>query len=174
MTEKRVAVFIRHSEDEDPVDSTFRHDPKLNARGKFLIDRVMADMIEQYGLPRKIYTSPMYRAVETASRLKKVLRKRYECKVRVEVNHSLNRCFARDERGTSEVRDARINTYEDSRQFHKRVDKETTKHIKRQRKGCVWYVSHYLVIRRLAKTFKFVYPKEHMPPMWHVSVLLGM
>lgn len=120
-------------------------------------------------VPNVIYTSPMYRCIQTAKMLKKLLaRDGYQ--VKIKKNKSLNRYFSKRERAhRPKTRDGRVDVGENWDEFRARVRAFAEKQKFHKN---IWMVTHYLVIREFSQLYGFEIPSEHMPAMWHVKVVV--
>lgn len=158
-------TLIRHSEDERPRDSTYRYDPKLTEQGRLYTFKMYKKLLKR-SIPDVIYTSPMYRSLQTALILKKLLQEDgYE--VKILIVPALNRFFSDSERRANpKTRDSKVDVTEDWSAFQRRVKRFARKQTYSKN---IWMVTHYLVIRCFSKVHKFSTP-EKMPALWNIIV----
>lgn len=159
-------IFIRHGND-DHVDYNYKQDPSLNSLSHYKEDILnhTYDLIKKYGYPDLIYCSPFHRARQTA----KIMNKIFKNDIPIKVNNKLSRFFSKKEKLNPLVKLKTLHynppIQETQQEFKQRVDRI----IKQYKKQTIWYITHYLVIKRIAKINNQSIPKQ-MPFLYTMVV----
>ena len=167
-------VLLRHPHDEDP-EATYILDPHITSRGINSIKKRLDMLIDEYGIPSIIYTSPLTRCRESSYYIKNCIESMYGIRVKVIVDPSISRYFTSKEKINPDVRQKTLllktPVREDWRQFKRRIRnfKNNHRHELQNTKTLVWCITHYLVIREYSKIMGFTIPKK-MPYMWHIGL----
>jgi broad specificity phosphatase PhoE len=137
---------MRHGKDKR---TKYRNDEKLTESGKLETREKTEQLIEDYGIPDIIYYSPFYRTRESTKEMKKVLKDKYNVKVKTKVDFRLGRYFSPRERRNPDIHSS---TYkngalvdENKKEFQRRV-KEQFEHVKEKDKTVIWNITHSLVL----------------------------
>jgi broad specificity phosphatase PhoE len=155
-------ILIRHGNDNKK--SEYKHDNSLNLTDKTTTDIINCTrkLIELYGFPDKIYCSPFHRVRETVKIMNREVLKN---NVHINVDPNLSRFFSKHERDNPSIKNDTLKygppIVENKTSFNARVDKIDDK-INHNKKKNIWYITHYLVIKRIAKNHDITIP-NHMP-----------
>jgi broad specificity phosphatase PhoE len=156
-------IFIRHGHDGSNQD--YKQDPSLNFSYNDEITQHTKYLIKKYGYPDVIYCSPFHRARQTAKIMNKVFNKN----IPIFINNKCSRYFSHKERSNPMVKSNTLRYNppidETKQEFRHRVDKL----LKRKNDKVVWYITHYLVIKRIAKKTMRSIP-EHMPFLYTLTI----
>ena len=162
-------IILRHGNDES--DTHYKHDSHLKAcyHCDNKIIEVTKQLIEQYGYPKKIYCSPFARVRETVDIMLKVFKK-HRRNVEIIIEPNLSRYFTSSEQKNPGVRKKTLSyhppIYENSESFKKRVDKVENK---MKQKNKTWVITHYLVMRQMARNNGIAIP-EQMPFLYSMVI----
>lgn len=160
---------MRHGNDHKP--SIYKHDNSLNdVEGREEIIYHTKKLIKKYGHPQTIYCSPFKRAIQTV----KIMRKVFTQPVNIYIDSKLSRYFNNNEKRSPSVSDKTLKykppIHETHEEFYARVDKVHCKMDKRaERNNTVWYITHYLVMKRVANNDNIQLP-SYMPFL-HTMIL---
>lgn len=159
-------VFIRHGNDTTKGD--YLQDNSLNDNQEYINDIVnhTKDLINQYGMPDIVYCSPFHRARQTIHIMQQI----FSPNVKIYVNSKLSRFFSKKEQLNPSVKRKTLKyhppIYETGKEFKQRVD-HIIKHYKQDK--IIWYITHYLVIKRIAKINNKTIPKT-MPFLYTMVI----
>jgi broad specificity phosphatase PhoE len=159
-------IFIRHGNDEKKGD--YLQDHSLNDEQKYKDDIInhTHDLIKTYGVPDIVYCSPFHRARQTIHIMEKIL----SSDVKIYVNPKLSRFFSKKEKLNPSVKRKTLKYHppidESGKEFKQRVD-QIIKNYKSPK--IIWYVTHYLVIKRIAKTHNQQIPQA-MPFLYTMVI----
>ena len=161
-------IFIRHGNDNK--SSKYQHDNSLNLCKKYVTDDIIKltkKLIKKYGYPVKIYCSPFNRVIQTVNIMEPILKNNTE----IIIEPKLSRFFNKKEQLHPSVRKETLKyyppIYENNKEFKKRVDKIDNKLHKKN--YTVWYISHYLVLKRIANNNNITIP-DKMPFLFTMIV----
>lgn len=151
-----VLIYIRHCSDHSEKSSTFVHDAKIKRKGKKDCRKKVIELIEHYGAPKVIVTSPFLRARQTAKVMKEEIKKLNDSKVRIIIDSSLGRFFTHDQRNQPQIR-PETTTYNPiidkcDHDMKRRIRQHLTKVISREyhkKPEVVWCISHGVIIKKL-------------------------
>ncbi len=167
-------VLLRHPDDEDP-EATYTLDPHITIKGIKSILKIVNGLVEEYGIPSIIYSSPLTRCRESSYYIVKYLKDKYNIKIEIIITPHISRYFTSNEKKNPDIRDrsVKFNTpvNETWKDFKKRIRyfNHTHKYELKTKNIVVWCVTHYLVIREYSKIYKFPIP-DKMPYMWHIGL----
>lgn len=163
-------IIMRHGNDNQP--SKYKHDNslKLNDQTKEEIINHTKKLIKKYGHPDVIYCSPFRRGIETVKIMKKVFHK----PVNIYIDAKLSRYFNNNEKQFPSVSEKTLKykppIHETHEAFYKRVDKVHYKMDSRSVRGShVWYITHYLVMKRIANNDNIQLP-SYMPFLYTMLI----
>jgi len=148
-------LYIRHGDDRG--DDVYRHDRRLNDRGREKAAKAAKRLIEKYGHPDVAYVSPFRRTLETL----KAMTARFERPVAVRSDPRVAQCLSekqrRDPQVSPETR-ALVTIDEDSDAFRRRV----AAHVNEARRasGVVWCITHQAVVEEVARHFGVDVPRD--------------
>lgn len=165
-----VLVYIRHGQDQ----MTEKHieDDELVYGQRKHFEKVAKELIDKYGLPCKIITSPFSRAVDTQKLFRRVLKRKYKHRVEKELDGRLGRLFTSSEKQNLRVNKNAVKKLtkkymivdQNKYKFRQRVSDqvmELSKDINSNRdnyvqneKGYVviWNICHALTFKQVART----------------------
>jgi len=159
-------IFIRHGNDTKKGD--YLQDHSLNDNQQYIDDIInhTKDLINTYGQPDIIYCSPFHRARQTLHIMQQVL----SYHVKIYVNTKLSRFFSKKEQLNPSVKRKTLKyhppIYESGKEFKQRVD-HIIKNYKQNK--MIWYITHYLVIKRIAKNYNQTIP--HQMPFLYTMII---
>lgn len=171
-----MVVYIRHSNDECSKDE-YKHDKDLCPNAKKTIRAVATNLIEIYGVPRIIITSPFRRTIKTAEEMVKYIKHTTGNKPKIYLSNSVSRFFSKKEQAnpmvTSETLKHKIPIYESWKEFKGRVNKHIDKMYRNDfyYNNDVWCITHYLVYRHVSRQFNINIPFK-VPYLHHFKVKL--
>lgn len=161
-------IIMRHGNDNKK--SKYKQDNSLNLEKSINISdiiKITQQLIYTYGYPDKIYCSPFYRTIQTA----KIMQSQFNKKIKIYIDPKLSRFFTQKEQLNPSIRkktfDYNPPIYEDKNNFYNRIDKLNEKLV--HRKKNYWYITHYLVIKRLAFHHNVTIP-THMPFLYVMPI----
>jgi hypothetical protein len=164
-------IFLRHGNDNKKCK--YLHDNSLNlekSANTSDILKLTKYLIATYGYPKKIYCSPFYRAIQTAQIMQTQLNG-LKNNVKIYIDPKLSRFFSPREQNNPSVRQRTYKynppIYETRYDFYDRVDKLNDK--LNYRTGTTWYITHYLIIKRIANHHNVVIP-DHMPFLYTMPI----
>jgi broad specificity phosphatase PhoE len=139
-------LYLRHGDDRG--DDVYRHDRRLNDRGREKAAKAVKRLIEKHGHPDVAYVSPFRRAIETLE----VMATRFDRTVDMRRDPRIAQCFLgkRDPKVSPETRSV-IDVAESRNAFRSRVAAHVTE--ARAVPGVVWCVTHQVVIEEAARHF---------------------
>jgi len=146
-------IYIRHADKQykNMKSELFKHDPGITKFGVERSRKVALKLIEQYGEPVKIVSSPFRRARETAMIMNMMLQNPLE---EISIDVTLSEYLGNHPNFPLDVTDAtrfhnppHPETFEDMR---KRVKKHLEKTKKKENVGVIWYITHGLIIKQIA------------------------
>ena len=154
-------IFIRHGKDD--VKNEYTYDPPLLDKGIKESENLGLKLIKKYGIPNKIYCSPMLRGRQTLKSMIKTIPKNQLPEIYMAP--ALSRYFFTGQQDESNINPNSthhiIPIHEDMDKFNQRVD-EFYKNIIRENKknGIIcWYITHTMVLKRISKKRKLTIPK---------------
>ena len=149
-------IYIRHADKQyKNMDSElFKHDPGITKIGVERSKKVAEKLIEQYGEPTKIISSPFRRARETAMVMNSILKTPFE---EIVIDNSISEYLGNHADSPLDVTQAtkvhnppHPETFDDMK---KRVKKHIDKMYKQDHdtpKGVVWIITHGLIMKQIA------------------------
>ena len=161
---------MRHGNDNKVCHYKHDHSLKSDLMYKEEIIEKTKYLIKKYGYPKKIYCSPFKRVRETVDIMIDYINSKGKS-VTIKIDKNLSRYFSSNERASPSVRKTTIQYNppldENGHQFKKRVDKAYERIIRND--DLTWCVTHYLVIKRIAKNNHVEIPKK-MPFLYHFNL----
>lgn len=153
-------IFLRHANDDE--SATFKHDHHITEKGHKHAQQVTKKLVEKYGSPDLIMSSPMHRGKETVDAMLEVLSN----KPKVVYDKDLSRYFNSLEQAHPEVCTCtlkeKIPIYESREEFKKRCAKVLKKTKKIPKDKVVFVITHYLIMKFVADHYDITLP-DHMP-----------
>jgi len=153
-------IFIRHG--HDGSNENYKQDPSLNFDYVDDIKKLTKQLIKKYGYPDIIYCSPFHRARQTAKIMNNII------DVPIYVKPQCSRFFSHKEQLKPSVKQNTLRykppIIETKDEFKQRVDT-----LLKPKNKIIWYITHYLVIKRIAKTQSQSIPKQ-MPFLYTLII----
>lgn len=162
-------IYIRHGEKKysNRKSKTYPLDPELTEIGKKQVENKLIMLLDKYGIPEKILTSPFLRTRETASIAQLMILKEKKVFVPIVVEPQIGE-YLGNQKNVCLLNEVRPDTYlyrpiasETLTKFSERVGThvETTMS---ENDGMIWHVTHGLFIQKVCKFYnvKIKYPKE--------------
>ena len=166
-------IFIRHSDDEDS-DPTYKLDPNLTPHGIKLAQSKGRKIIEKYGVPSIIYTSPFRRTKQTVNYMLSSLSNSQKQEIKISHVSKLSRYFTRSEKRRPKIDKStmknNIPIYETHDDFVKRtvkIAKIISKFINTPE--IIWCVTHTVIYKRVAKYYDITLP-NYIPFMDYFEI----
>lgn len=167
-------ILIRHGDDEgtSSVSSpsrSHRDDPHITMKSSKMARQLGKYLIEKYGYPTSIISSPMKRSRLTAASLAKSIDVDERCPITIDARYS--RYFTRKERinpSLNESTQLHLDVHEGKDRFRERIE-DISVHLRNLPSGTVWIVTHALILKKLSKIYKFEVP-EHINFLWHIRL----
>jgi len=143
-----VLIYLRHGDDRG--NDVYRHDRRLNDRGREKAGKKAKRLIEKYGHPDVIYVSPFRRAVDTLEAMSSHFEGAVTIRHDPRIAQRLSEKQQNDPQVSPETR-AQITIVEDRKAFRRRVGK----HVEEVRRasGVIWCITHQIVIEEVADHF---------------------
>lgn len=141
-------IYLRHGDDRG--NDVYRHDRRLNDRGREKASKAAKRLIEKYGHPDAAYVSPFRRTIETLEamfgRLERAVTVRRDARIAQRLSEKQQAAPL-----VSPETAAQIVVVEDKGAFRRRV----AAHVEEVRRanGVVWCVTHQAVIEEVADHF---------------------
>lgn len=162
-----VLIYIRHCADHSEKSSTFVHDAKINQKGRRECQKVTLELIDRFGIPKVIVTSPFLRARQTTKIMKSVIRKSKGVKVKVIVDKTLGRFFTSDQRIEPQIRPETTAYGPIVDKCNHELKRRIRKHLKKviskgyhQKPEVIWCISHGVIIKKLVEAIGQKAPTE--------------
>ncbi len=167
-------IYIRHG-DDSYSDPTREHDRRLTSTGYKDAKRKTMELVEKYGAPTRIYTSPFKRAVQSVHAMERVIKKNGH-NVDVIKDWKLSRYFSSREKQNPQVYEeterAGAPIHESWEEFQSRC-RSHMRSFKRdgmyRGKEVVWCITHALVLKEVARKYQVTLP-EHIPFLHHFRI----
>lgn len=159
------AIYIRHADKSyGNINNVeyFKHDPGITQIGVERTKSIASKLIEIYGEPSLIVSSPYRRTRETALVMNSMLKKPLE---EIIIDIGISEYLGNHHHIALDVTHATLihtpphpETFE---QMKTRVKKHIQK-LKKYSKGIVWFISHGLIIKQIASLFN-IKTSKHLP-----------
>ena len=148
---RSVLIYVRHGDDRG--EDEYRHDRRLNDRGRKKAAKEAARLIERYGHPDVVYVSPFRRAIETLDCMTVKFARPVEVLRDPRIAQHLSDKQQREPRVSPQTLEA-VAIFEDRRAFERRVAKHVTHAREKSRAGAtIWCITHQVVIEEVAGHF---------------------
>lgn len=168
-------VYLRHADKEYPngYSDFFKHDPGITEAGMMKTKKVSERLIEQWGIPTRIVSSPYRRARETALLLNSCLEQPFD-EIFIDVN--LSEYLGNHSHVPIDVTQ-QTKVYnpphpENFNDLNIRIKKHNLQARRRANElnnGVIWYVTHGLVIKQLASLIGIKLNRQ-FPPLTCFSI----
>jgi broad specificity phosphatase PhoE len=145
-------IYLRHGDDRG--EDAYRHDRRLNDRGRKQAGKKAGQLIRKHGHPDTVFVSPFRRTIETVN----CMTARFERLVAVHcdarIAQLLTEKHLRDLSVAPDTLDA-IHTEENRKLFQRRVKDHVRDVRARAARGAViWCITHQVVIEEVARRFE--------------------
>jgi broad specificity phosphatase PhoE len=139
-------LYLRHGDDRG--NDEYRHDRRLNDRGREKASKVAKRLVEKYGCPDVVLVSPFRRALETVEAMKE----RFEQPVTIHSDARIAQYVGNkiDPKISPETA-TWVSVTEDQAAFRQRIAAHVTD--VRYANGAIWCVTHQVVIEEIAEHF---------------------
>jgi len=149
-------IYIRHADKayKNMDSELFKHDPGITELGVERARRVANKLVEEYGIPSKIVSSPFRRARETAMIMNMTLENPFE---EILIDNNLSEYLGNHNNVPLDVTTAtkihnppHPETFDDMK---KRVKRHVEKMRKKQNKEeIIWFVTHGLILKQISNS----------------------
>ena len=144
-------IYLRHSDDRG--EDIYRHDRRLNDRGRKQAEKKAARLIRKYGHPDMVFVSPFRRAIETVN----CMTARFERLLVVQGDSRIAQLLTdkhlRDLSISPNTLSA-ITVREDRSTFRRRVKEHVRDVRERAESGAIiWCITHQVVVEEVARLF---------------------
>ncbi|HSX22272.1 MAG TPA: phosphoglycerate mutase family protein [Gaiellaceae bacterium] len=144
-------IYLRHGDDRG--DDVYRHDRRLNDRGKKKAPKAARKLIEKYGHPEAALVSPFLRAIETVECMRAAFTRPVDVHLEPRIAQHLSDKQMRDPR-VSPATLAVVDIQEDDRAFKDRIASHAASaRARAAAPSIVWCVTHQAVIEEVARHF---------------------
>lgn len=151
-------IYVRHGDDRG--EDVYRHDRRLNDRGKKKAGREAKRLIEKYGHPDAVFVSPFRRAIETLDCMTVHFGRPVEVCRDPRIAQHLSDKQRRDPSVAPETLEV-IVVDEDREAFKRRVAEHVAHARGRVQTGAtIWCVTHQIVIEEIARNFGVDAPND--------------
>jgi broad specificity phosphatase PhoE len=149
-------ILIRHAEKQyrNAEAEIHKHDPGLKEIGVERAKKVAVKLIELFGEPSRIFSSPYRRTRETALVMNSVLRKPFE---EIHIDNNLSEYLGNHSNVPLDVTEAtRIHdpphpeSFEDLKKRSKKSLEKMRRYFQENHKKYIWCVTHGLIIKQIA------------------------
>lgn len=141
-------IYLRHSDDRG--EDVFRHDRRLNDRGRKMAAKEAKHLIEKYGHPDVVFVSPFRRAVETLDSMTK----HFEHPVEIHRDPRIAQCLSDRQRRDPSISPETLEVIvidEDRGMFKQRVAEHIAQARRRAQEGSmIWCITHQAVVEEVA------------------------
>jgi len=142
-------IYLRHGDDRG--EDVFRHDRRLNDRGRKKAGKEAKQLIEKYGHPDVVFVSPFRRAIETLDSMTV----HFERPVEIHRDLRIAQCLSDKQRQDPSISPETLEVIlinEDRSMFRKRVGEHVTHARRRAQEGsAIWCITHQAVIEEVAE-----------------------
>ncbi len=146
-----MVIYLRHGDDRG--SDIYRHDRRLNDRGRAKANKAAKRLIEKYGHPDAVFVSPFRRAIETLD----CMTARFKRPVDVHHDRRLAQHLSDKQRQDPSISPETLATIaadEDRGAFRARVKDHVEDVRRRARAGtAIWCITHQAVIEEVAMYF---------------------
>jgi broad specificity phosphatase PhoE len=148
--------YIRHGEKEykNSESEFYKHDPGLKEIGVIRAKKIALKLIEIYGLPTRIISSPFRRARETAAVMNMMLKKPFR---EIVIDRTLSEYLGNHHNISLDVTKATSihnpphpELFDDMKKRVKKHMEKTNLLLSENPKENIWFITHGLIIRQIA------------------------
>ena len=168
-------IYLRHADKEyqNGYSDFYKHDPGITECGMLRIKKIGKELVEEWGKPSRIVSSPYRRARETAQILNHCLEEPFD-EIYIDVNLSE---YLGNHKHTPMDVTPETKVYspphpENFEDLNKRIQKHNLEARRRANEldnGVIWYVTHGLIIKQLAYMIGIKLNKQ-FPPLTCFSI----
>ncbi len=171
MKSKARRIYIRHANKEyvNGDARIYKHDPGITSQGVEKAKMVAKHLVEQWGIPDKIFSSPYRRARETAKVMKTVL----DIKIPIFVDREVSEYLGNHRNETIDVTESTLvhhpphpETFSDMK---KRVQSHHDK-ITKKSHGVIWIITHGIIMKQEAELVG-IKMKKDFPSLTCLSIV---
>lgn len=148
-------IYIRHADKayKNMESEFFKHDPGITQTGVERAKRVARKLIDEYGIPTKIVSSPFRRARETAMIMNMILENPFE---EIEIDINLSEYLGNHNNIPLDVTTATLVHNPPHPETFNDMKLRVKKHVEKMRKNnntntneTVWFITHGLIIKQI-------------------------
>jgi phosphohistidine phosphatase SixA len=143
-------IYLRHGDDRG--DDVYRHDRRLNDRGREKAFKQAKRLIEKYGHPDVVHVSPFRRALETLEAMSESFGRAVPVHRDARIAQRLSEKQQRDPQVSPETR-TQVVIVEDRDAFRRRVAEHVAEVRRHADQKTIWCISHQAVIEEVAEHF---------------------
>lgn len=171
-------IYIRHADKEyaNGDADKYKHDPGITGNGVEKTKMVANHLVEQWGSPDSIITSPYRRTRETAQIMNSVLDKKVKIYIDIELSEYLgnHRNIPIDVTESTKIYDPpHPETFSDMKYRVRKHHQSITTYSKgKSEGGVIWIVTHGLIIKQIASLIGIKMAKE-FPTLTCLSIVDG-
>ena len=144
-------IYLRHGDDRG--EDVYRHDRRLNDRGRKQAGKKAARLIRKHGHPDAVFVSPFRRAIETVNCMTASFERLVVVQADSRIAQLLTDKHLRD-LSISPVTLRAITVEEDRSAFHDRVQSHVRDVRERAERGeIIWCITHQVVVEEAARLF---------------------
>lgn len=164
-------IYIRHANKEyvNGDARMYKHDPGITKKGVEKTEMVAKHLVEQWGIPDKIFSSPYRRARETAQVMKRVL----GIKIPIFIDREISEYLGNHRNETIDVTESTLvhdpphpETFNDMK---KRVQSHHDK-ITKKSHGVIWIITHGIIMKQEAELVG-IKMKKDFPSLTCLSIV---
>ena len=145
-------IYLRHGDDRG--EDVYRHDRRLNDRGRKQAGKKAARLIRKHGHPDIVFVSPFRRTIETVNCMTAQFERLVTVRCDFRIAQLLTDKHLRDLSVSPATLDF-INAGENRKQFRRRVKDHVRDVRARAEQGVViWCITHQVVIEEVARRFE--------------------
>lgn len=144
-------IYLRHGDDRG--DDVYRHDRRLNDRGRKKASKKGRRLIEKYGHPDAVFVSPFRRVIETLD----CMTVHFERPVDIHRDHRIAQHLSDKQRASPSISPETLEAIaidEDAGAFRAMVQDHALDVRRRVAEGdAIWCITHQVVIEEVARHF---------------------
>jgi broad specificity phosphatase PhoE len=146
-----MVIYLRHGDDRG--DDVYRHDRRLNDRGRKKAAKEAKRLIDKYGHPDTVFVSPFQRAIETLD----CMTTHFSRPVDIHRDRRIAQYLSDKQRAAPSISPQTlevITIHEDRDAFRKRTADHVEDVCRRESAGAaIWCITHQVVIEEVAAHF---------------------
>ena len=170
-------IYIRHADKEyvNGDATLYKHDPGITTEGIEKTKMVAKHLIDQWGPPDLIISSPYKRTRETAEIMNAVLSEKQSIHIDTDIAEYLgnHRHVSIDVTESTLTHDPpHPETFSQMKDRVKSHHSKITNYAKKKKEGTIWIITHGLIIKQLASLIHINMPKD-FPTLTCLSIVDG-